>query len=94
MSLSVWHLAASPSVKATLSGQLLFVKLQYELPNSKYLLIKTFSRFGSITFVTIKESKTKIDKMFVVIDDEEVLTSFMDLYRKYFCLRPIDSEIA
>lgn len=43
--------------------------------------------FETFLLITIRESKTKIDRVFTVIDKEQKSPSYLDIYRKYSSLR-------
>lgn len=52
------------------------------------LLTDDIHDVGSALIIKIRESKTKIERKFTVINDEENSLNFVEIYRKYADLRP------
>ncbi|KAJ8976506.1 hypothetical protein NQ317_005464 [Molorchus minor] len=52
------------------------------------ITIDDIQDLGKALLVTIRESKTKIQRVFSIIDNENKSSNFLEIYRKYASLRP------
>lgn len=52
------------------------------------LSIDDINDLGAVLMVTLRDTKTKIDRTFTVVDNKKISPTYMDLYKQYVALRP------